>query len=169
LLTDHGFHAIGVPQIGPGKGDDPDGGLTGGRHDFGREQVTGELVDRMKFRTPVLRNVALTGPWGHDGAYDDLRLMVRHHIRPRWYLRHYDSSQLVVPRRDDLDLIDTVVMSDTASVDLIESCIELPENHATDLEVERLVDFLNALTDTASLDLRDDVPAEVPSGLPIFD
>jgi cytochrome c peroxidase len=169
LMTDHGFHAVGVPQVGPGKGDDAPGTVPGGHHDFGRERVTGERSDRMKFRTPSLRNVVLTGPWGHDGAYDDLRLMVRHHFRPRWYVRHYDPDQLVLPPREDLDAVDTMVMNDAASVDLIASCIELPGREVTDFEIDRLVSFLGALTDPRSLDLRRDVPAEVPSGLPVFD
>ena len=54
-----------MPQIGPGKGDGFDG-----HEDFGRERVTGDARDRHKFRTPTLRNVALTAPWGHAGAYD---------------------------------------------------------------------------------------------------
>ena len=51
-----------MPQVGPGKGDGFDG-----HEDFGRERVTGDPADRYKFRTPTLRNVALTGPWFHDG------------------------------------------------------------------------------------------------------
>ena len=46
-----------MPQIGPGKDDGFDG-----REDFGRQQVTGEPLDRYRFRTPSLRNVTLTGP-----------------------------------------------------------------------------------------------------------
>ncbi|MCP4202769.1 MAG: cytochrome-c peroxidase, partial [bacterium] len=45
--TDHDFHAIGMPQIGPGKGDGFDG-----REDFGRERVTGRAGQRYMFRTP---------------------------------------------------------------------------------------------------------------------
>ena len=36
-------------------------------------------------------------------------------------------------------------------------------------EVDRILDFLDALTDTGSIDLRDDVPESVPSGLPVYD
>jgi cytochrome c peroxidase len=167
--TDHDFHAIGVPQIGPGKGDDPPDGRTGGRHDFGREQVTHIRVDRMKFRTPTLRNVELTGPWGHDGAYDDLETMVRHHLRPRWYLQNYDAAQMVVPSRPDLDEVDMIVMHDAASVGLIQSCIELPGRAVPDEQIELVLEFLHALTDARSLDLRRDVPRSVPSGLPMYD
>ena len=47
LQTDHAFHAIAMPQIGAGRGDGFDS-----HEDFGREQVTGNLADRYKFRTP---------------------------------------------------------------------------------------------------------------------
>ena len=57
-----------MPQIGPGKGD----GATG-HGDFGREQVTGKPRDRYRFRTPTLRNVAVTAPYGHLGQAGDLR------------------------------------------------------------------------------------------------
>ena len=63
--TDHSFYAIGMPQIGPGKGDGPTG-----REDFGRERVTLNPADRFKFRVPTLRNVELTAPYGHSGAFD---------------------------------------------------------------------------------------------------
>ncbi|APX94892.1 hypothetical protein BWR19_04300 [Halomonas sp. 1513] len=35
--------------------------------------VTGEESDRFFFRVPLLRNVAKTGPYFHDGSVDDLR------------------------------------------------------------------------------------------------
>jgi hypothetical protein len=36
-------------------------------------------------------------------------------------------------------------------------------------ELNQLMEFLNALTDPASLDLSGDIPASVPSGLPVAD
>ena len=39
--TDHGFHAIAMPQIGAGSGD-----VCEGHEDFGREQVTADKADR---------------------------------------------------------------------------------------------------------------------------
>jgi cytochrome c peroxidase len=69
LLTDHQFHAIALPQIGPGKGHGADmtylqeTGLPGRAEDEGRYRVTDDPADLFAFRTPSLRNVALTGPW----------------------------------------------------------------------------------------------------------
>lgn len=40
--------------------------------DQGRFKVTGKEEDRMVFKVASLRNVALTGPWFHDGSADSL-------------------------------------------------------------------------------------------------
>jgi cytochrome c peroxidase len=41
--------------------------------DLGRHEVTLHPADRWRFRTPSLRNVALTGPYMHDGSLRTLR------------------------------------------------------------------------------------------------
>ncbi len=40
--------------------------------DLGRYEVTRRPADRRAFRTPSLRNVALTGPYMHDGSFSTL-------------------------------------------------------------------------------------------------
>ncbi|MDI3287905.1 cytochrome-c peroxidase [Polyangium sp. 15x6] len=45
--------------------------------DLGRYEVTKKEEDKMVFRVPTLRNVAETGPWFHDGAYDRLETAVQ--------------------------------------------------------------------------------------------
>ena len=134
-----------MPQIGPGKGDDFDE-----RSDFGRERVTLDANDRFRFRTPTLRNVALTGPWGHAGAYGTLRAVVEHHFDPVGSLYAYDRDQVAMPSRPDLDDEDFRVMDDPARLAEIAGASE-------------------ALTDPAMLDLRDRVPEAVPGGKPVFD
>jgi cytochrome c peroxidase len=49
--------------------------------DPGRQGVTGEPADRWRFRTPTLRNVALTAPYMHDGSLRTLREVVAHYDR----------------------------------------------------------------------------------------
>ena len=162
--TDHDFHAIAMPQIGPGKGDGFDG-----RDDYGRERVTHVIEDRYRFRTPTLRNVALTGPWGHDGAYNTLQGIVEHHLNPVGGLLNYDKNQAVFPSRADLDALDFVVMDDPIRVSYIASANELEPVRLKSNELEYLIDFLQALTDPAAVDLRSDVPKKLPSGLPLAD
>lgn len=162
--TDQDFHAIAMPQIGPGKGHGVDG-----REDFGREAVTGSVADRYKFRTPSLRNVALTGPWGHDGAYNSLAAVVRHHLDPVAALNAYDRNQAVLPERDDLDDLDFLAHDNPGARAALAAANALAPVDLTESEIARLTAFLGALTDPASIDQRGDVPRSVPSGLPMYD
>lgn len=162
--TDMAFHAVAMPQIGPGRGDDFDG-----HGDYGREQVTGNLEDRFRFRTPTLRNVALTGPWGHAGAYNSLKAMIRHMLNPVEGLLTYDQKQAVLPSHKDLGSLDFVVMNDPERVDKIASANEQTPVAIGDAGINDLLEFLYALNDPASLDLRTNVPQSVPSGLTLAD
>ena len=164
--TDHDYHAIAMPQIGPGKGDNLDG-YSDGLDDFGRERVTGSAQDRFKFRTLTLRNVALTAPYGHAGAYNTLEAVVRHHLDPVQSLHQYDRSQAVLPSRDDLDAIDFRVMDDDFRRGAIADANELVPVTLGEQEFSDLTEFLHALTDRAAIDLRADAPARVPSGIPL--
>jgi len=47
------------------------------RADLGLYEITEDPADRWKFRTPTLRNVALTAPYMHDGSLATLRDVVR--------------------------------------------------------------------------------------------
>ena len=106
LQTDHDFHAIAMPQIGPGKNHGNNGnywrasGHKGFVEDFGRGRVTFNPKDNYKFRTPSLRNVAETGPWGHAGAYDSLEAVIRHHLDPINSLENYEASDAILPPLD---------------------------------------------------------------------
>ena len=162
--TNHGFAAIAMPQVGPGKGD----GLSG-REDFGRERVTGNPADRFRFRVPTLRNVALTAPYGHAGAYASLEAVVRHHVDPVGSLLSYDPSQAVMPGRPDLDALDFEVMNDPVRVHAIAAANELSPVRLSSREFNDLIQFLHALTDPASIDLRGDVPRSLPSGSMLAD
>jgi cytochrome c peroxidase len=165
--TDLDFHAIAMPQIGSGRGSGPDG-----TEDYGREQVTGDPEDLLKFRTPTLRNVALTAPYGHGGAYDTLRGVVEHHLDAVNALYAYnDNREAVLPTHPTLDDENYAAMDDPDAVDRIADANELEPMNYSDADVDRLIDFLNALTDPSSTDLRSDqdVVNGVPSGIPLDD
>lgn len=53
--------------------------------------------------------------------------------------------------------------------DLIATANALSPITLSEAELRGVLDFLHALTDPASLDMRGTVPTSVPSGLPIFD
>jgi cytochrome c peroxidase len=157
-LTDNLFHSIGVPQVGPGSAEDAP-------LDRGRERVTGSPSNSFQFRTPPLRNVELTGPWMHDGAYTSLEGAVRHYLDTRTALRSFDASQL----RED---IRGTYLSEPASLDAMAASIDVlvvDPVALTNEEVGDIVAFLRALTDPAARDLSGVIPANVPSGLPVDD
>jgi cytochrome c peroxidase len=45
-------------------------------NDLGRYEVTRDPADRWRFKTPSLRNVALTAPYMHDGSFSTLREVI---------------------------------------------------------------------------------------------
>jgi cytochrome c peroxidase len=63
MFSDQGFHNIGVGMDQP-------------KPDNGREAVTSDPKDRGRFKTPSLRNVALTAPYMHDGSVKTLAAVV---------------------------------------------------------------------------------------------
>ena len=48
--------------------------------DEGRAAITGKSSDRGKFKTPSLRNVALTAPYMHDGRFETLEEVIAHYV-----------------------------------------------------------------------------------------
>ncbi|MEP2889860.1 cytochrome-c peroxidase [Tateyamaria sp.] len=158
--TDHEFHAIAMPQIGPGKA----ARFESHAQDTGRMRVTGNPKDAYAFRTPPLRNIAQTGPYGHTGAFATLEGVVRHHLDPVASLYDYDISQALLPglKADDLR-----VLNDAAEIEAIAMANTLQPQSLTDAEVTDILAFLGALTDPQSVRGALGIPVSVPSGLPI--
>ncbi len=63
-LSDHSFRNVGL--------------TVDHTEDPGRERITLSPSDRGKFKVPTLRNVALTGPYMHDGSIATLEEVVEH-------------------------------------------------------------------------------------------
>lgn len=159
--TDHEFHAIAMPQLGPGKA----ARFEDHARDIGRMRVTGNSQDAYRFRTPSLRNVTETVPYGHDGAYATLEAVVRHHLDPVSSLMNYDRSQVALPEFDGA--ADWWVMDRPAEITAIAAANELPKVGLGDSEISQLLAFLAALRDDTSLRGRMGIPGTVPSGLPV--
>jgi cytochrome c peroxidase len=154
-LSDEDFHNVAVAQIGPGQGDG-----TGGHDDFGRMRVTGLASDRYRFRTSPLRNVELTAPYGHDGSIADLRAFVEHYSESDLKLASFDASVLEPALRGTLvpNATDILAQRDI----LLEGVVLTPEL------VDKLMAYMDALTDNAARDLSKLTPVRVPSRLPVM-
>jgi cytochrome c peroxidase len=55
--------------------------MDGPSPDVGREAVTKDPKDRGRFKTPSLRNVALTWPYMHDGSVRTLAGVIELYVR----------------------------------------------------------------------------------------
>ncbi|MFN3169469.1 MAG: cytochrome-c peroxidase [Hyphomicrobiales bacterium] len=159
--TDHAFHSIAMPQLGPGKA----ARFESHARDEGRMRVTGAPEDVYAFRTPSLRNVVHTAPYGHAGAYGTLEAAVCHHLDPVASLYAYDRSQAILPALEGAE--DWRVMDDPRELAAIAEANDLEPVDLSDDQVADILAFLDALTDPGSLEGRLGIPDSVPSGLPI--
>ena len=96
----------------------------------GLYEVTGNPVDKGKFKIPTLRNIALTAPYMHDGRFDSLEQV----------LDHYN---------------DHIKMSSTLDILILEASNE-PRSPGdpvalklTDQEKEDIIVFMHTLTDSS--------------------
>lgn len=164
MFSDFSQHVIGVPQIAPAIGNVPFDGPAM-NEDFGLEQVTGNSVDRYKFRTSPLRNVAMQPTFFHNGAFTRLEDAIRHHLDVFASARAYDPGAAGV----DPDLMAPMGPTEPvlARVDpILGSPIKL-----TDDEFQQLVEFVrNALLDRRATPevLKKQIPKSVPSGFPVL-
>jgi cytochrome c peroxidase len=166
LLGGQQFADIGVPQIGPGVG--PSSPLDRGRGD---QIQPAESFYNFSFRVMPLRNVELTAPYMHDGAYPTLEAVLRHYTNPDSALRHYDVNQLAPELRaqhhGDATTIAAVMKNldprlQPGNWDGTPSGLGIKMSA---LEQKQIVAFLKSLTDPAARNLSGVVPASVPSGL----
>ncbi len=108
--------------------------------DVGAETTFGSPKLKGGFKVPTLRNVARTAPYMHSGAFTQLRDAVEFYNKGRGH---------AVPKDMRLYLH-----------------WHITEPHLTAVEIDRVVDFLGALTDEAFTPV---TPARVPSGLTPID
>ncbi|WP_287602863.1 methanobactin export MATE transporter MbnM [Thiothrix sp.] len=110
-----GFHNTGMYNL-DGKGAYP-------ADNHGIREVTDDPADEGKFRTPTLRNIAVTAPYMHDGSLPTLRDVIRKHYAVK--------GKAVSDGKEASPLRDTFI-----------------EGFAvTDAQLDDLVAFLEALTD----------------------
>ena len=153
-FTDNEFHNVALAQFGPGEGDGANG-----HDDFGRMRVTGNTADQYRFRTTPLRNVELTGPYGHDGAFASLHAFIDHYSESANKLHDFDPASLESSLQSTVQPTADAIL---ANRDTILSGVVLPP--AT---IDQLTVFMSALTDPAARNLTRLNPGRVPSGLPI--
>ncbi len=86
-LTDEKYHNIGI-------------GMDQETPDLGRYNVTGEEKDKGAFKTPTIRNVALSAPYMHDGSLATLEEVVE------WYAKGGHPNPWLDQKIKKIDLTD---------------------------------------------------------------
>jgi len=115
LFTDHGFHNTGIGwrrgppipertrvELAPGVFADLERRVIASfaeppAGDVGRYEITRDPKDRWAYKTPSLRNAALTAPYMHDGSLSTLEAVIEFYDRGG--IENPEKSPLVVPLR----------------------------------------------------------------------
>ena len=142
-FSDFRFHGLATPQFRVGKH---------GRHiDYGRAAATSRPTDRFTFRTPPLRNVLETGPWGHNGIFTKLESIIEHHFNP-------------VPMLYEAQRLHPEEAGHAGRLLGFRSPLLAEMSPLSKTDVELLIAFLGALTSPTVISSDVAVPADVPSG-----
>jgi cytochrome c peroxidase len=94
----------------------------------GLQAVTGDAADKGRFKTPSLRNIALTAPYMHDGRFETLREVIE----------HYDNG---IHQSSTLDVL--IIEGGNEN----QAPGERPQLFLTEKEKEDILAFLQMLTD----------------------
>ncbi|MCA8913301.1 MAG: c-type cytochrome, partial [Planctomycetes bacterium] len=157
LLTNFSTQNIIIPQFGPGQGQ----GVQN-REDYGFENTTSNQQNRYQFRVPPLRNVAITGPYMHNGAFTTLQEVVNHYRNKAQSTNGFTGQNMV----QAADLASTLLPTNNVLQTPSQLFLNVPGN-LTAQQVNDIVAFLNALTDPDAVNRLNEIPTSVPSGLPV--
>ena len=160
MLGGQSFASVAVPQIGPGTGKSAPLDIGRGDADVGGIPQT----PRFFFRIPPLRNVELTAPYMHNGAYPTLEAVLRHYSNIDSAVKAYDVSQIDPSLR-------ATYHGDAATINGLLSSLDgrLRQLTLTPDDQKALVAFLRSLTDPSARDMSSVIPISVPSGLQVRD
>ena len=123
-FTDMEFHSLAIPQGKVGR--------NGNYLDYGRAAATSKASDLYLFRTPPLRNVSKSSPYGHNGAFKDLDSIIKHHFNP---IPSLFKAQVDEPEQSSY--VSSILVSRS---ELLGSIAPLTNN-----EIRKLVLFLKSL------------------------
>ena len=135
VFSNHRYHNIGVPA---NKQVREKNGINVSHRDLGllENPAVDDPAMAGKFRVPSLRNVAVTGPYMHNGVFKDLRTAIL------FYNRFTLSNPKSQTNPETGELWGEPEVAETVDLELLREGQPLAENH-----VVALVAFLRALTD----------------------
>ncbi|MDD2742365.1 MAG: cytochrome c peroxidase [Rhodocyclaceae bacterium] len=162
FFTDEENYVLAIPQIGRGKADKNSD--TDNNDDWGRGHVTGLEADKYAYRVPTLLNIEMTGPYGHDGVYDSLEDITRHHLNVEQYVNAFNAavdngslaSKLQAAYGSPIDFTrakeHTALALSKLKSQRAANQEAIKDINLTDTQVKDLVEFMKALTDPCTKD-----------------
>jgi cytochrome c peroxidase len=116
LFTDHRFYNIGIgfkrladviDRIEKGGNTDQHALSSDQQAELGRFNVSRGIADIGKFKTPTLRNIALTAPYMHDGSLETLEQVVDYYNKGGDHNRFIDAAifPLQLSSQEKTDLV----------------------------------------------------------------
>lgn len=133
IFSDALYHNIGTPENTALRAEN---GTPPGTIDAGLAAVTGEPAQMGKFRTPTLRNVAVTGPYMHNGVFADLRTVIL-------FYNSYNTRNAARKVNPETGLpFGPPPVPETVNLELLTAAPALD-----DTRIDALVAFLKTLTD----------------------
>ena len=130
---------------------------------------TDRIEDAYRFRTPSLKNITLTAPYGHNGAYPDLYGIIKHHLKPKKSFQEWDPTLANLPKVDWLKNADFLVQDNAFEMARVKNKIDIAPVELKEIEISELIAFLKSLEGVTSNNFVFGIPEKVPSGLPIDD
>lgn len=134
-FSNYEFHNIGVPANAQARAVN---GVKAGTVDDGlrAHPAVGDPAQRGRYKTPTLRNVAVTGPYMHNGVFRDLQTVVE------FYNKYNSKAASAQINRETGASWDPPEVPDTLSLE------DLEVGDALDAKrIKALVAFLKTLTD----------------------
>ena len=139
LFTGFEYHNIGVPENTALRAEN---GVTG--PDLGLGGVLEISSENGKFKVPTLRNIAVTGPYMHNGVFQDLKTVVL-------FYDHFNNPANTINPETGLTWADPEVDANISFTELEDG------DQMTEADAEAIVCFLRTLTDAAYKSLMPDV------------
>ena len=143
LFTDQQYYSLGLPPMGPGRTRQWDPWA----RDLGRMGVSNKAEDAYAFKVPSLRNLKFTAPYGHNGAYRSLKMIIKHHLTPLESLENYDKNQAILPSSKTLERIDWVGFSDVREMERLKRSIDIEPKQLSEREINDIISFLDLLNE----------------------
>jgi cytochrome c peroxidase len=104
--------------------------------DEGLKDNTGNAADAGKFKVPTLRNVAVTGPYMHNGVFKNLKTVIE-------FFDHFHGTSIHIKNPET----GATWASPEVPIDSEDKSLLQVGNTMSDVDVDNMLCFLRTLTD----------------------